>query len=347
MSRTETMRPKSGKRPGRIARYLERNRQSEGYVLKRDFGRFFGGLFRLILLFGLCFLILQPLLHQLSASFMSSEDLLDPTVISLPRYPTVGIYRLAVYLMDYWGTLIRTLGITFLVAVLQITACALAAYGFARFNFPLKKFWFLCVVLTILVPPQTILGPLWLNFIFFDLFGLITLFHGEPITLLSLPGYLLMVGTGMGLRSGLYIFMLRQYMRNMPKELEEAAYVDGCGKLRTFVQIILPDAMPMLVSCFLFAFVWQWTDGFYASMFLRGQGVMAIQMSALGETFNDWFVLLQVAEAGGGHGFPPPIAELQQMISTGLLIGIAPVIIIYIFAQRMFVESIGQSGLKM
>ena len=164
--------------------------------------------------------------------------------------------------------------------------------------------------------------------------------------MLTLQGYLMMVATGMGLRSGLYIFMLRQYMRNMPKELEEAAYVDGCSKIRTFVQIILPDAVPMLVSCFLFAFVWQWTDGFYSSMFLRGHGVMAVQMSALSETFRDYFINLQIA-AGGGHGFAPPMGETMQMISTGLLIGIAPIVIIYIFAQRMFVESIGQSGLKM
>ena len=61
----------------------------------------------------------------------------------------------------------------------------------------------------------------------------------------------------MGLKNGLYIFMIRQYFRNIPKELEEAAYVDGCGTLKTFVRIMLPDAKPILTSCFLFAFVWQ------------------------------------------------------------------------------------------
>lgn len=345
-SRVETLQPKRARKQGRISHYMERNRISEGYLLRRDFARVVGSFCRLVLLFGLCFLILQPLLIQLSNSFMSSEDLLDPTVISIPRYPTVGIYRLAVELMDYWGSLVTTLIITFSASLLQIAACALAAYGFARFDFPLKRFWFVCVMLTILIPPQVIMAPLFLNFRFFNLFGLVSLVNGNPVNMLNVGGYFMMVATGMGLRSGLYIFMLRQYMRNMPKELEEAAYVDGCGKLRTFMQIILPDAVPMLVSCFLFAFVWQWTDGFYSSMFLQGQGVMSMQMSALGETFNDWFISMQIA-AAGGHGFRPPIAEMQQIISIGLLIGIAPIIIIYIFAQRLFVESIGQSGLKM
>lgn len=331
---------------GKFSKYMARNRASNGYLLKRDIGRITVSFFRTVLLFGLCFLILQPLLFQISNSFMSPRDLLDYTVVSIPRQPTTSAYRLAVELMDYWRTLWVTLGVTFATAILQVAACALAGYGFARFNFPFKRFWFACVLLTIIVPPQVIMVPMFMNFRFFDVFGILELVRGEPANMLSLGGYLMMVATGMGLRSGLYIFMLRQYMRGMPKELEEAAYVDGCGKLRTFVQIILPDAVPMLVSCFLFAFVWQWTDGFYANMFLSDLRVMSIQMSSLAELYREFFVSVVMGEQGG-HGFFPPVAQVGQMISIGLLLGIIPILIIYIFAQRMFVESIGQSGLKM
>jgi len=335
------------KKRGRIKHYLERNRASEGYLLKRDVGRKLGGILMIILLFGLCFLILQPVFHQISQSLMSREDLFDATVISIPRYPTLNNFREAMYLMDYWWSLLRSLGITFLVAVLQITACTLVAYGFARFEFPLKRFWFGCVLLSILVPPYVIMAPMFLNFLNFDILGIITLIRGEPIQLIqTLQGYLLLSATAMGLRNGLYIFMLRQYFRNMPKELEESAWVDGCGKLRTFVQIMLPDALPMLVSCFLFAFVWQWTDGFYTSMFMRDMGVMAGQMAGLGDVFNNHYVM-QVMGTIGGHGIQPPPALLEAMISTGVLLGIAPIILIYLVAQRGFVESIGQSGIKM
>ncbi|MCL1885094.1 MAG: carbohydrate ABC transporter permease [Defluviitaleaceae bacterium] len=361
---------------GRFAKYLARNRATENnYLLKRDFARVSTGLFTTILLFGLCFLILQPLFHQFSNSVMSRSDLFDPTVIAIPREPTTYNYETALMLMNYlpsgsaivdsfslmpqglssfWsafttglGSLVNSIWITTIVALLQIAACTLVAYGFARFEFPLKKFWFACVILTVLIPPQVLRTPLFLNFQFFDLFGLVSLIRGEPLMLTNtLSGYLVLSVTAMGLRNGLYIFMLRQYFRNMPKELEESAWVDGCGKLRTFIQIMLPDAVPMLVSCFLFAFVWQWTDGFFTSMFLRNYGVMAVQMAGLGDTFNFHYVTMHAA-ATGTHGAAPPIALLEAMISTGVLIGIAPVILIYLFAQRYFVESIGQSGIKM
>ena len=278
---------------------------------------------------------------------MSRNDLFDTTVISIPRYPTLNNYREAMYLMDYWWSLLRTMGITLLVAVLQITACTLVAYGFARFDFPLKRFWFACVLLSILVPPQVIMAPMFLNFLNFDIFGLFALLREDgPVQLIgTLRGYLMLSATAMGLRNGLYIFMLRQYFRNMPKELEESAWVDGCGKLRTFGQIMLPDAVPMLVSCFLFAFVWQYTDGFYTSMFLRDHGVMASQMAGLGDVFNNHYIM-QVMGTVGGHGVQPPIALLEAIISTGVLLGIAPVLLIYLVAQRGFVESIAQSGIK-
>ena len=335
------------KKSGPLARYWARNMATDNhYLLKRDVARIATGIFTTVLLFGLCFLILQPLLHQFSNSIMSRNDLFDPTVIAIPREPTFLNYQTAMRLMNYWGSLFNSIWITALVAVLQIVACTLVAYGFARFDFPGKRFWFACVILTVLVPPQVIRSPLFLNFHFFDFFGLVTIFT-EPMMLTNtLSGYLILSATAMGLRNGLYIFMLRQYFRNMPKELEESAWVDGCGKLRTFVQIMLPDAVPMLVSCFLFAFVWQWTDGFYTSMFLREHGVMAVQMAGLGDAFAFDYIR-QVAAATGTQGAQPPIALLQAVISTGVLIGIAPVILIYLVAQRYFVESIGQSGIKM
>ena len=332
------------KKSGRIEEYLRRNRESNNFLIKRDLSRIFTGFFMVVLLFGLCFLILQPLFHQFSNSIMGRDDYFDPTIISIPREPSLANYRVVIHVMDYWQSLLRTTGITLLVAVLQISACTLVAYGFARFKFPLKTFWFVCVMATIIVPPHVIMASIFLNFRFFDLFGLMTLITGQPLNLFnSLTGYLVLSVTAMGLRNGLYIFMLRQYFRNMPKELEESAWVDGCGKLRTFAQIMLPDAVPILVSCFLFAFVWQWTDGFYASMFLRDHGVLAQRLSGLGESFRVYYGSIRLDE----DGILAPVALVQATISSGVLISIAPIIVIYLFAQRHFVESIGQSGIKM
>jgi len=259
------------------------------YQLKKNTGNIIYKFCRAILLFGLCFLILQPLLDKLSVSLMEQQDLYDSTVISIPRHFTLSNYNLAGELLTFWPALFQTLIIVVVSSVLQISACALAGYGFARYKFPLKNFWFMCVMLIIVVPPQTIMASLYLNFRFFDIFRLARLISGSPLNLLnSAAGYLALSATGMGLKSGLYIFMLRQYFRGMPKELEEAAYVDGCGRFMTFVRIMLPDAVPMLTSCFLFSFVWQWTDSFYTSLFLSEYKILSVNLSRIADKLAVW-----------------------------------------------------------
>ena len=304
---------------------------------------------RMILLFGLCFLILQPLLDKLSVSFMSEQDLYDGTVISIPRTFTLANYSLASTLMTYWTSLFQTLFIVLGSAVLQISACTLAGYSFARFKFPLKNFWFFCVMLIIVVPPQTIMSSLYLNFRFFDILGLAKLLSGQTINLLNnVLGLFLLSATGMGLKSGLYIFMLRQYFRGMPKELEEAAWVDGCGKFKTFIRIMLPDAMPMLTSCFLFSFVWQWTDSFFTTLFLTNYKMLSKGLGGLSERYSQFWAQANIAGVGGGgvSAFAP-VAQTQMMIATGMLMCLAPLILLYLVAQKAFVESLSQTGIKM
>jgi len=301
---------------------------------------------RAVLLFGMCFLILQPLLDKLSVSLMEQQDLYDSTVVSIPRHITLGNYRIAGELLSYWPSLFQTIIIILVSSVLQVFACTLAGYGFARYKFPLKNFWFMCVMLIIVVPPQTIMASLYLNFRFFDIFGLIRLVSGGPINLLnSVAGYWLLSATGMGLKSGLYIFMLRQYFRGMPKELEEAAWVDGCGRFMTFVRIMLPDAMPMLTSCFLFSFVWQWTDSFYSSLFLSNYKMLSVRLSRIGDAFSVWWGAMN--SSSGMVYSAAPVAYTQAIIATGMLVCLAPLILLYLVAQKAFVESLGQTGIKM
>ena len=302
---------------------------------------------RTVLLFGMCFLIIQPLLDKLSVSFMAEADLYDSTVISIPRNFTLNNYSLVKQLIDYWSSLLRTIGIVTVSAVLQIAACTMAAYGFARYKFPLKNFWFLCVMLMIVVPPHTIMASLYLNFRFFDIFGIIRLINGEPANLLSsVIGYWMLSITGMGLKSGLYIFMLRQYFRGVPKELEEAAWVDGCGRFKTFIRIMVPDASPMLTSCFLFSFVWQWTDSFYSTLFLSSYKVLSSGLGSITERFGQWWAAATNVSSGVVNTIAP-VAYTQAVIATGMLMCLAPLILLYLVAQRAFVESLSQTGIKM
>lgn len=322
--------------------FWERNKKTNGYLLEKTIANYTIRIIRTLLLFGLCFLILQPLINKFSASLMTESDLYDATVISIPQHFTLGNYRLIDELIDYWKCLWNSLWVSILVGFLQVSACTLVGYGFARFKFPFKKLWFACVILVIIVPPQTLMSSLYLNFRYFDVFGIVGLVTGGKT--LNLQGsiwpYLMMCATCMGFKCGLYIYMLRQYFRGVPKELEEAAYVDGCGNFQTFVRIMLPDAKAMITSCFLFAFVWQWTDSFYTKMFMGDMQVLTKGLNSIAGRLDDY-----VRRTGGGM-FASEV-YLQQEISVGVLMAIAPLIILYLFAQKGFVESLSQTGIKM
>ena len=286
--------------------FWARNRKSGGYLLRKTVRRKGYQLIRFLLLFGLCFMIIQPLLDKLSVSFMAERDLYDSTV-----------------------------------SVLQIAACTLVGYGFARFEFPFKKFWFAAVIITVIIPPQTISSSLYLHFNFFDIFGIFKATTGSSLNLRGSPiPYALMSATCMGLKNGLYIYMIRQFFTGIPKSLEEAAYVDGCSIFKTFWRVILPDAVPILVSCFLFSFVWQWTDTFYSKLFLGNIKLLSLEASTVADRLNS-YVSIQLGLSGGAS-----MGYQQQMVSTATLMLVAPLLVLYLFAQRSFVESIAASGIK-
>lgn len=321
--------------------FWERNEKTNGYLLQRAIGDAGYRLIRAILLFGLCFLILQPILNKISVSLMKAEDLYDAAVVNIPRHFTWANYKMVDGMIGYWKSLKNSFVWALIVAALQVAAATLVGYGFSRFNFPLKKFWFGCVILLIIVPPQTILSPLRLSFRFFDVFGIIKMITGKTLNLQGTPWpYLMMCATCMGFKSGLYIYMLRQYFRGVPKELEEAAYVDGCGNLQTFIRIMLPDAKAMITSCFLFAFVWQWTDSFYSQMFLGDMQLLPKGLNAIAGRLDQYL-------KSNGLGTKASAAQLNQMNATGTLMVILPLLIIYLFAQKGFVESLSQTGIKM
>lgn len=327
---------------GKSKSFWDRNRRSEGYLLKRETKRIGISIFRALLMFGLCFLIIQPLLMRFSTGFMAESDLYDSTITLLPRHLTLDNYRIVFDLTDMPRSMLNTLWISLLVSVLQVVSCTLVAYGFARYEFPLKKFWFACVIMLIIVPPSTIQTALYMNFANFDLFGLIRLFGGKPINLrTSILPYLMMCLTCMGLKDGLYIFMLRQYFKGVPDSLEEAAFVDGCSTFRTFTQIMLPDAMPTIASCFLFSFVWQWTDLFYSRNFIQASySVFSINLSSIVSRMGRYF------SNDASKAVVVPNARQQQLISIGVLVCCIPLVILYCFTQKTFVQSLAMTGSK-
>ena len=325
--------------------YWERNKASNGYLLRHDIGEVFIKFVRFVLLFGMCFLILQPVLNKISVSFMEQQDLYNPIVVSIPLHFTGANYQLAANIMSYKEALKNSIIISITIAILQTAMCTIVGYGFSRFRFPLKNLWFACVMALIIVPPQAFSSSLVLHFNNYDIFGIIKMIKGAPINLRGgvLP-YYLMSATCMGLKNGLYIYLVRQFFRNIPIDLEEAAYIDGCGMFKTFTRIMLPQAKPIITSCFLFSLVWQWTDGFYSKLFIGGKKLVSTSLASIADALGV-YVARELGAANAQTGVSTQYTNC--ILSTGTLLVVLPVVIVYLVAQKAFVESISSTGIKM
>ena len=290
-----------------------------------------------VLLIGLSFIILYPLIIKLSTSFMSRQDLVDSLVSIIPREFTLDSYKLVADYTKYFGGLKNTFLISFLCGALQMLVCTFVGYGLARFKFKGRSVVMGLVFFTIIAPPQTYMISMYLKFRYFDIFQIAQATTGAPINLLdSMWPMIILSITGFGFKNGLYIFMMRQYFKNIPEELEEAAFVDGSGVFRTFFKIIMPLSSSMMVTVFLFVFSWQWTDTFYSSMFFS-------RIRTLSNLLLVGFegMMLEGNTLSLKNGQPMTIA----LASTMSLMVLAPLIIVYIFAQKSLTEGIERSGI--
>lgn len=295
---------------------------------------------RYILIMGLSFVILYPILQKVSTAFKHRTDLYSPIVVWIPQNITLENFRNAISIMNYWDTLLNTFILAAVTTILTAASCALAGYAFARLRFKGSNILFLGVILTIIVPPTTILIPMYMNLRDFSLGGIIPLFNGgESVNLLnSYWPFILTSMTGTSLRAGLYIFIFNQFFRGIPKAIEEAAYIDGAGVARTFFTIMLPNAKSSIITVMLFSFVWQWNDSFYTTTYLTSANVMSTSLSSLPHN------LAIFLEGSGGAAQVDPF-YLSMVQDTGILLAILPLIIMYLFVQRQFVQGVERAGI--
>ncbi len=291
---------------------------------------------RFVILAGIVYYILYPILLKLSLAFMEEGDLYDVTVQMIPRNFTLDNFIKVFKYLEYPKAALGSLFIVLLTSATQLIACTLTGYGFARFEFPGKKLMFALVMLALIIPPQTIIIPMFLNYRFFDPLKIFTLFTGSSVSLVNTVWSVVLTGiTCMGLKNGLYIYLARQTFRNLPKELEEAALIDGSGFFGTFIRVMLPSARSILVVIFLFSAVWQWTDIFYTGWFLPQMDTLSFRLNTL--------LNVVMTKEGITQGLDTYYAN--QMNATGCLLMIIPLVILYIFVQRQFIEGIERSGI--
>ncbi|MBR2019619.1 MAG: carbohydrate ABC transporter permease [Clostridia bacterium] len=343
-------------------------------------------IFRMVLMIGISYIVLFPFLTKIAGSFMAAEDFMDVTVRLIPKHFTLDIYKGIITELGYVEALGNTFLLSFSTAIIQTFICCLIGYGFAKFKFKGRNLLFMLVMITMIVPHQTLQLSMYMEFRYFDLFGIVKLLKGGGIEIFGFnfkdisegaasffenlnvlppeikwgyfedakgigdykvrmelteaginlcntyaPLYLLSL-CGLAFKNGLYIFLLRQFFRGIPDELEESAYMDGSGTFRTFLQIILPLSVPMMITVFLFSFCWQWTDDFYSGLLLGS--------SAKG-------LLVNIIDIPSSLKLDFEAVELYNSAirnTCGLLI-ILPLVILYAFCQRFLVQGIEHSGI--
>lgn len=297
---------------------------------------------RQLFMLGISYVVLYPLLYMVSNAFKPVEQYYDPSVVWIPKSLTMENFKIVALVMDIGNVMKNTVIIELLPAIISAMVCMMIGYGLARFNFRGKRFVVACVILTIIVPQQTIASSLYSSFRYFDFLGILKFLHRfipavDTINLIGTPWVTILPSLlGVGLKSGIFIFIYMQFFTGLPKELQEAAAIDGCGEFRTFLKIIVPTAKNINIAVLLLAVVWNWNDYYTPSMFIRTKDTIATAMASFQANLENL------------HNMGIGVANIQTaqtQIQAACLITILPLVVLYIFLQKRFSEGIENSGL--
>ena len=300
-------------------------------ILKKKTSSVIVNVVRYFFLLALSYVVLYQLFFMISYAIRPDEDLLNPSVVWIPTSITFEHFESAFIELDYLNTGLVSIWLLEVSAFIEVMSCAVIAYGFARFDFKGKNILFFLVLLTIIVPSQMLIIPTYLNYTHFDILGIGKFF----IDTFHLPDFrpnLLNTGWtfwlpslfGVGVRSGLFIFIYRKFFEGLPRELEEAAYVDGAGPLRTFISVILPSSGVVFLTVTIFSTIWHWNETYLTSMYNQLNPPLSLQLEFIKTT------IMKNSRSAG---------------MAACLLFMAPVLIMYMFLQRKFVQSIDRVGI--
>lgn len=263
-----------------------------------------------MLLVGVLVLILSPFGWLAITALKDPSELRALPIHWWPHQPNLGNFREALTLFDYLGYARNSLMIASIYAILATLASAWAGYGFARLDAPGKRVIFGILMSTMMLPQIITLIPTYL------LFAKVNLINTYmPWVLWGLCG------------APYLIFLFRQFFANMPRELEEAAIVDGCGHIRIFWRIFLPQSWPVIATSLILSFSWTWGDWIAPALLLdTDRTTLAVKLAT--GYFNE-------------RGAP-----LNNLVAAGAVMYVVPVLVLFLIVQRGFVSGIATSGLK-
>lgn len=269
-----------------------------------------------LILILLSVVMIYPMLWLIGASFKSNEEIFSsiwfmPEKFSFTAYKN-GWQTVTPYTMGHY--FLNTFKIIIPKTVFAVSSSVVVAYGFARFDFPLKKFFFVLLMSSMLMPQIVTIMPTYLMWSFIDS----NLFNSYiPLTLPSLFAC-----------EGMFVFMLVQFFKGVPKEFDEAARIDGCGTLKTLIFILIPCISPAIVSIAVFTFLWTMND--FLSPLILVQSVEKYPLA----------LALRLSVDSTGQGYE------QNKIIAMSVIGLIPSITVFALAQKKFVSGITAGGLS-
>lgn len=290
------------------------------------------GIFRILcylLLIDLAFVFLYPFLYMVVTSIKTYGDINNLSVNWIPTSFHWENYVIAGEAMKIQYSILNSVIVTGLATLGHLLSCTFIGYGFARFDFPFKRMLFFGVILSATIPIQTMIVPFYITY---TNLGMI-----DTYLPLIIPTYL-----GFGLRGGIFIFLFRQYFLGFPKSLEEAALIDGCGRIRSFFRIALPSAGPSVIVCLVLSMVWHWNDYYEPSVYMSVTEKSAMVPQMLPNLYN-WISNMPVDVTGSSRDLELIYHEGVVMAATA--IAIAPLLIAYAFLQKKFMQSVERSGL--
>ncbi|WP_410769277.1 carbohydrate ABC transporter permease [Endobacterium cereale] len=271
------------------------------------------GTVRHVILIAICFVMIYPILWMLSGSLRPASELfggdagLIPSQVTVEAYPK-GWFGLQINFGQFF---LNSLVIAVLATIGNVLAASLVAYAFARLQFWGRSFWFALMLGTLMLPYHVTLIPQYVLFRSLDWVN-----TWWP---LILPKYFAV--------DAFFIFLMVQFFRGIPKELDEAARMDGCSAWRIYWKIILPLSMPVLATAAIFSFIWTWEDFFGPLIYISEMRNYTVQLG-----------LRSFIDSSGTSSW-------NELFAMSVL-SLVPIFLIFLFFQRLLIEGIATTGMK-
>ncbi len=312
----------------------------------RKFTSFASKVFFLSLIIGVCFAILYPILTLLPMVFTDLRNLGSPDAIWLPG--KFGVNSLEFVFRSVMRgeamIMVQSLFYGLSISFIQVFMSAMAGYSLARTDFKGRNLVFFLVIFVFLIPRQSFLITQYLHFKHFDILGLFKLFLGHDIDLINKPVTLYLLAIfGFSVNQSLFIFIFRQFFKGLPVEIEEASLIDGAGFYKTYFKIMLPNAMPAILTVSVLAFVWAYGDTYYTNYFNPDGPYFGVIIDRTFKDANNWYINNQARQ-----WFDTSTSNdlaFEALKQASIITFLAPLMIIYFFVQRKIVENLDRVGI--